>query len=78
MNVTITGAGGFRYRASEGLYLTASYSHQQFFDRNNIGSSQLAVKNGVPVKVPTLVGDGGGIYKQWIGYGQINAEALFP
>jgi long-chain fatty acid transport protein len=75
---SLTGALGFRYRASEGLFLTISYSHQQFFDRNNIGQSQLAVKNGTAVKIPTEEEDGGGIYKQWIGYAQANVEAFFP
>jgi long-chain fatty acid transport protein len=74
----VTGALGFRYQASSGLFLTLSYSHQQFFDRNNVGLSQLTVKNGTTVAIPTKVEDGGGIYKQWIGYAQGNVEALFP
>jgi long-chain fatty acid transport protein len=75
---SLTGALGFRYQASAGLYLTISYSHWQFVDRNNIGKSQLAVKNNTPVAIPTKTEDGGGIYKQWIGQAQANVEALFP
>jgi long-subunit fatty acid transport protein len=75
----ITGAFGARFLVSSGLYLAVSYAHQQFLDRTVApGVSTLAVKNNAPVKVPTLVEDGGGTYKQWIGYAQLNIEALFP
>jgi long-chain fatty acid transport protein len=75
---SITGALGARFMVSSGLFLTVSYSHWQFLDRDNTGKSQLAVKNGASVKIPTQEPDGGGVYKQWIGLAQFNAEALFP
>jgi long-chain fatty acid transport protein len=76
--VSLTGGLGARFRVSSGLFLALSYNHQQFLDRNNIAKSQLAFNNGANVKIPTQEPDGGGIYKQWIGYAQFNAEALFP
>jgi len=76
--VSLTGSLGARFQVSSGLFLSLSYAHQQFLDRDNTDKSTLAFNNGAPVKIPTLEPDGGGIYKQWIGYAQFNAEALFP
>jgi long-chain fatty acid transport protein len=74
----ISGALGGRFGLTESLFLSASYTHQQFMNRDNTGKSTLAVSNGVAVQVPTVQSDGGGQYTQWIGYINANLEALFP
>jgi long-chain fatty acid transport protein len=72
-----SGALGGRLKLTDYLFLSASYTHQQFMDRDNTGKSTLAVRNGVPVQVPTVLSDGGGQYRQWIGLINGNLEALF-
>ncbi len=62
------GLGG-RFELSHGLFLAATYTHIQYFDRNNIGKSDLATP-----PLPTKWPDGGGVYKQWIGVFNLNVE----
>jgi long-chain fatty acid transport protein len=63
---------GARVRLAKWLYLAASYTHLQYLDRDNTGRSTIA--NAV---VPTAQPDGGGRYTQWVGFFDVNAEAVF-
>jgi long-chain fatty acid transport protein len=69
---------GARLRLTDALFLSASYTHLQYIDRDNTGKSALAAVQGQPVSVPTAQEDGGGKYTQWIGMFNGNVEALFP
>lgn len=74
----VQGTLGARFRLTESLFLTASYTHIQYFTRNNIGKSTLAANpDGTPVMYPSVEEDAGGIYKAWIGTMTGNLEALF-
>jgi long-chain fatty acid transport protein len=68
----IAGSVGGRFALSRTLFLAASYTHVQYFDRDNTGGSQLA--NALP---PTRRPDGGGLYTQWIGLLNLNVEKQF-
>ena len=69
---------GARFRLTESLFLTASYTHVQYMTRDNTGKSTLAVDaQGARVAFPTFEEDSGGIYKSWIGFATGNLEALF-
>jgi long-chain fatty acid transport protein len=70
------GALGGRFELGDRFYIAGSYTHIQYQNRN-VTTSQLAVYNGVPVAVPTLQQDGNGLYTQWIGIFDINAEKQF-
>jgi hypothetical protein len=74
----LNGTFGARFKLTRSLFLTASYTHQQFLNRDNTGKSTLTINNGAPVRFPTVQYDGGGKYTQWIGYAVGNLEALFP
>lgn len=64
-------AAGARYEIVKTWYLAASYTHLQFFSRDNIGKSQLADPDvGAASRRP----DGGGKYSQWVGV--LNANVL--
>jgi long-chain fatty acid transport protein len=54
------------------FYLGASYTHLQYFDRDNTGKSTLA-----NAQVPTMQQDGGGRYTQWLGIFDLNLEKTF-
>jgi len=74
----VQGTLGARFRLTESLFLTASYTHIQYFTRNNIGKSTLAANpDGSMVMYPSVEEDAGGIYKAWIGTMTGNLEALF-
>jgi len=74
-----SGTLGARFQFTRGLFFTASYTHQQFLNRDNTGKSTLALRsNGQPVQYPTVQEDGGGKYTQWISYAVGNLEAFFP
>lgn len=69
---TLDGTAGMRLLLANGFYLAVSYTHIQYFDRNNSGASTLA-----GAQVPTKQQDGGGQYKQWIGLIDVNVEKTF-
>jgi long-chain fatty acid transport protein len=68
----IAPAIGARFEISRGLFVTGTYTHIQYLDRDNTGKSELAQ----PV-LPTRWPDGGGEYKQWIGVANLNVEKQF-
>jgi long-chain fatty acid transport protein len=77
-------AAGVRLKVTSSLYLAGSYTHLQYLDRDNTGSSTLATNptpeppsNTTAVQVPTFAQDGGGKYSQWIGIFDVNAEMHF-
>jgi long-chain fatty acid transport protein len=71
-NIMLT--GGARYEVVKTWFLAASYTHLQFFSRNNTGKSQLADPD---VGVESRRVDGGGIYKQWVGVLDVNVLKQF-
>ena len=64
-------AGGARYEIVKTWFVAASYTHLQFFKRDNTGKSELADPD---VSLTSRRVDGGGIYKQWVGV--LNANVL--
>ena len=54
------------------LHVALSYSHIQYWNRDNTGRSQL-----LDAQAPTRRADGGGRYTQWIGVVDLNAELEF-
>jgi long-chain fatty acid transport protein len=68
----LAGAVGARVQATPTLFVAASYTQIQYFDRDNTGGSQLA--NAQP---PTRLPDGGGKYTQWIGLFNVNLQKQF-
>jgi long-chain fatty acid transport protein len=70
-------AVGARFMAWDSFYIAVSYTHLEFFDRDNTGKSQLETINGVDVAYPTAQQDGGGKYTQWIGVIDVNAQKEF-
>ena len=69
---SIQGALGGRFHIADSFYLAVSYTHLQFLDRDNTGSSVLA-----DAAVPTRQQDGGGRYTQWVGLFDLNVEKTF-
>jgi long-chain fatty acid transport protein len=63
---------GVRFGIIPSLFVAGSYTHIQFFGRDNTGKSQLAQPS-----FPTSRPDGGGKYTQWIGLFNVNAELQF-
>jgi long-chain fatty acid transport protein len=63
---------GGRFSIADWFYLGASYTHLQYFNRDNTGLSTLAL-----AKVPTQQQDGGGKYTQWVGIFDLNVEKQF-
>jgi long-chain fatty acid transport protein len=63
---------GGRMNVARRFYIGASYTHLQYFDRDNTGKSTLA-----NAAVPTRQQDGGGRYTQWLGIFDLNLEAIF-
>lgn len=71
---SIAPALGGRFEIWNKLYLSASYTHIQYLDRNNIGKSVL----DDPAVAPTTRRvSGDGEYTAWIGVLNINAEKQF-
>jgi len=66
------GALGGRLALTSTLSLAVSYTHIQYFTRDNSGASQLAA-----AEAPTRRPDGGGRYTQWIGLVDVNLEMQF-
>jgi long-chain fatty acid transport protein len=75
----VLAAAGGRFALTEDLFLTLSYTHIQYLDRNvSLARSTLATSSsGVPYVYPTVEGNGGGRYTQWIGLVTGNLEAVF-
>jgi long-chain fatty acid transport protein len=69
---SIEGAIGGRFFIANYFYLAASYTHLQFFNRNNTGLSQAA-----DASAPTQQPDSGGKYTQWVGIFDVNVEKTF-
>lgn len=67
----IMGTAGARYELVKTWFLAASYTHMQFFNRDNTGKSKLADPS---VDLTSRRIDGGGVYKQWVGV--LNANVL--
>ena len=76
--INVAGAFGARVELTRSLFLSASYTHIQYMNRDNTGKSTTeSLTNGKPVQAPTVQGDGGGQYTQWIGTFNGNLEAMF-
>jgi long-chain fatty acid transport protein len=74
----VQGTFGARFRFTESLFFTASYTQIQYFTRDNTGKSQLFQDSqGNMVQFPTVEEDGGGVYKSWIGVFTGNLEGIF-
>jgi long-chain fatty acid transport protein len=74
----VQGTFGARFRLTESLFLTASYTQIQYFTRDNTGKSTLFQDaQGNQVQFPSIEEDAGGVYKSWIGVFTGNLEALF-
>ncbi len=71
---TISGALGGRFEIFERLWLSTSYTHVQYLDRDNTGKSILADPRVQPT---TRRVDGGGKYTSWIGVLNVNVEKQF-
>jgi len=63
---------GARVELGSKWFLGGTFRYLYFFERNNIGKSELA-----QTMVPTRQPDGGGIYTQWIGILNANVEKEF-
>lgn len=68
----IDGALGGRFQLTDRMFLAASFTLVQFFDRDNTGKSELA-----NFKLPTNLPDGGGKYTQRIEIFNANVEYKF-
>ncbi len=72
------GTFGARFRLTESLFLTASYTQIYYFTRDTTGKNTLNTDaQGNMVAFPTVQEDAGGVYKSWIGIFTGNLEALF-
>jgi long-chain fatty acid transport protein len=69
---TIAPALGARVEVIPTLFIAASYTHIQYFNRDNTGKSQLDQASN-----PTQRPDGGGRYTQWIGTLNANIQKSF-
>ncbi|MEO7668824.1 MAG: outer membrane protein transport protein, partial [Polyangia bacterium] len=67
----VAGAGGARVQIG-GTFVSATYTHIQYFDRDNTGQSTLA-----DALTPTKRPDGGGKYTQWVGLFNVNLQRQF-
>lgn len=70
---------GGRVALNEHLFVTVSYTHIQYLNRNvSTTASTLATSpSGVPNVYPTVEENGGGLYTQWIGLFTGNLEVTF-
>lgn len=69
---TISGALGARFHIARPLFLAASYTHIQYFDRDTTGKNILA-----DAMTPSRLGDAGGKYTAWIGLLNVNLQVQF-
>ncbi len=63
---------GARFPIAGWMHLGVSYTHVQYFDRDNTGRSTLSAG-----QTPTQKQDAGGQYTQWIGILDVNVEKRF-
>jgi long-chain fatty acid transport protein len=68
----VSGAAGGRLKLSQHLFLAATFTWLQFFNRDNTGKSRLA-----DFQLPTKLPDAGGKYTQRIAILNTNLEVLF-
>jgi long-chain fatty acid transport protein len=68
---------GGRFRLTDFMYLTASYTHIQYLDRTVTNSRLATAANGDIVQLPTGTQDGNGTYQQFIGIFEASMEAKF-
>jgi hypothetical protein len=71
---TLSGALGGRFELMERLWLGVSYTHLQYFSRDNTGKSILADPSVDPI---TRRVDGGGKYTSFVGVGSLSLEKQF-
>jgi long-chain fatty acid transport protein len=70
----ISASLGGRVRLADHWYIAASYTHLQFFARDNTGQSRL----GDPgIGAITRRPDAGGVYRQWVGLIDANIAFMF-
>jgi long-chain fatty acid transport protein len=65
---------GGKLRIAERWFIALSYTHLQFFDRDNTGISQLGNPN---IQAITRRPDAGGLYTQWVGLADANVTFMF-
>ncbi|HKP60011.1 MAG TPA: outer membrane protein transport protein [Polyangiales bacterium] len=70
----MSAALGARLQFAETWFIAGSYTHLQFFSRDNTGKSELADPD---VGVITRRPDGGGEYRQWVGVLDVNLMKTF-
>jgi long-subunit fatty acid transport protein len=72
-------AAGARFMLTDSLFVSASYTHIQYFSRDvSTAASTLATSaSGVPYVYPTVEENGGGQYSQWLGLFTGSVEAMF-
>ena len=68
----VSAALGARFALLPSLFVAGSYTHIQFFNRDNTGRSELSQPS-----FPTARPDGGGRYAQWIGLFNANVQWQF-
>jgi long-chain fatty acid transport protein len=75
--VNVQGTLGARFAVSENLFLTASYTHIQYLDRDDSKSTLETDTAGNQWVYPTVEGSGNGHYTQFAGVFTGNLEAIF-
>lgn len=68
---------GTRVMFEDRFYFAVSYTHLQYFDRDNTGQSLLQTVKGTTVSPPAVQQDAGGKYSQWIGVIDVNIQKDF-
>jgi long-chain fatty acid transport protein len=68
----VAAALGTRLQLARTFFIAASYTHIQYFDRDNTGKSELA-----DAVLPTKLPDAGGKYTQWVGLLNVNLQKQF-
>ena len=58
--INIQGTLGGRFKLTDSLFIGIEYTQIQYLNRDNTGKSTLAVKDGMPVVVPSVEEDAGG------------------
>src|SRR5215471_3159700 len=69
---TVLAAIGATCEVANGLFVGGSYTHNQSFNRDNTGASELA-----QAQLPTRRADGGGKYAGWLGLFNLRVEKQF-
>ena len=63
---------GVRWQPVDALFVSTSYTHLFYFERDNTGESELPLAD-----IPTRRPDSGGVYTQSIGVFNLNVEKEF-